>query len=110
MAREKFESRRDTRTVNVDHRYPGSDIRSFCISYSRLPSGRVGEVWVNSVNGYEKLVNDDVRDACIALSRSLQHGDTLEQISKSVLRDSRGRPHGFVGSLVDMLKKEPVEA
>ena len=108
MSREKFSERRDTTTINVKHQYRGADDKTFCISYSRLPSGRIGELWVNSVNGYEKLVNDDIRDACVAVSKDLQNGDTVEQLAKSVLRDSRGKAHGFLGSILDVLKKEPI--
>jgi|SRR6185312_1734434 len=110
MAREKFATRRGTITLNVPHRYRDGDTRELCVSYSRLPSGRIGEVWVNNVDGYEKRVNDDMRDACIALSKDLQNGDTLEYLSKSVLRDAKGKPHGFLGSVIDRLKKEPVDA
>ena len=110
MTREKFPNRRSTVTVNVEHSYPSALApRTFCISYSRLASGRIGEVWVNSVDGAEKRVNDDVRDTCVTLSRALQHGDSLEQICKSILRDARGRPHGFIGAVIDALRKEPIE-
>ena len=110
MAREKFDWRRDTITINVTHEYWAGGTRKFCISYSRLPSGKVGEVWVNAVNELEKTINDDVRDTCIALSRALQYGDTLEHIAKSIQRDARGKPQGYMGTIVDVLKKEPVDA
>jgi hypothetical protein len=110
VSREKFSERRDTITLNVKHRYRGAPPKIYCISFSMLPSGRVGELWVNSINGYEKLVNDDVRDACVAVSKDLQNGDTVEQLAKSVLRDSHGKPHGWLGSILDALKKEPVDA
>lgn len=119
MAREKFAARRATTTLNVDHRYRDGETRQLCVSYSRLPkpgdhpanpTGKIGEVWVNSVDGFEKRVNDDMRDACVAISKDLQNGDTLEFLSKSVLRDGRGKPHGFLGSIVDALRKEPVNA
>jgi hypothetical protein len=110
MAREKFLARRATTTVEIRHRYPtSSDEHSFCISYSRLPSGRIGEVWVNTVDGAEKRVNDDVHDTCIAVSLALQYGAPLDQIGRSVLRSERGRPHSFVGAIVDALKKEPMD-
>ena len=110
MSREKFPPRRATTTIQIEHTYRGSDARALCASYSRLPDGRIGEIWINSVNGHEKLVNDDIRDACIAVSKDLQNGDTVEWLAKSVLRDSRGRPHGWMGSVLDALKKEPVDA
>ena len=109
MTREKFSTRHDTITVNVEHQYPSSQVpRTFCISYSPLPSGRIGEVWVNSVNGTEKQVNDDMRDTCIILSWLLQKVTSVEELSRSVQRDKRGRPHGFIGAVLDALRKEPV--
>jgi len=107
MTREKFASRHDTITVNIEHQYPSAMVpRTFCISYSPLPSGRIGEVWVNSVNDTEKQVNVDTHDTCVTLSLALQHGCTLEQLSRSILRDNRGRPQGFLGAVLDALRKE----
>jgi hypothetical protein len=107
MTRESFATRHATTTVNIEHVYPNTvEPRSLSISYSSLPTGRVGEVWINAVNGTEKLVNDDMRDSCVTLSLALQHGSTLDGIAKSLLRDERGRPHGFIGAVVDALRKE----
>src|SRR6185312_17327838 len=110
MPREKFGWRRATETIEIPHRYPSGAEHVLCVSLSRLPSGKIGEFWLNAVDGYEKRVNDDMRDACIAASKDLQNGDTLEYLSKSVLRDAKGKPHGFLGSVIDRLKKEPVDA
>jgi len=110
MAREKFSNRHDARTIDIAHNYRGADERTFSITYSRLPDGRIGEVWINSINGHEKLINDDMRDSCVALSRGLQFGDTLEKLAKSVLRDNRGKPLGWVGTVIDALRKETADA
>lgn len=111
MAREKFAPRRATTTINFPHKYHGrGDADMVCGSFSRLPSGRIGEAWINSINGYEKLVTDDLRDSCVILSKDLQNGDTLEYLSKSLMRDGRGRAHGVMGSFIDALKKESADA
>lgn len=111
MAREKFANRRATTTISFLHKYHGrGEPDTVCASFSRLPTGRIGEAWVNSINGFEKLVTDDLRDACILFSKDLQNGDSLEHLSKSVMRDGRGRAHGLMGSLIDALRREPADA
>lgn len=119
MAREKFADRHPCVTIDIPHNYRGGDKRTLCVTYSRLPldgdhpampTGRIGAVWINGINGYEKLVNDDMRDSCVTLSKDLQNGDTLERLSKSMMRDGRGKAHGWMGSAIDALKREPVDA
>ena len=110
LAREKFSNRHDARTIDVSHSYRGADDRTFSITYSRLSSGKIGEIWLNSINGHEKLINDDMRDSCVAISRGLQYGDSLDKLAKSVLRDNRGKPLGWLGTVIDALKKEAPDA
>ena len=110
MAREKFENRNAGTTIEINHNYRGAEDRIFSLTYSRLPSGKIGELWINSINGHEKLINDDMRDTCAAVSRSLQYGETVEQLAKSVLRDNRGKSLGWLGAILDALKKEPFYA
>jgi len=111
IAREKFSNRHAATTVDIVHNYRGGDDRKFSITYSRLPDGKIGEVWLNSINGHEKLINDDMRDSCVTLSRGLQYGDTLDKLAKSVLRDNRGKPLGWMGAIIDALRKEnPIDA
>jgi len=110
MPREKFPNRHGGTTIEVAHNYRGAEDRVFSITYSRLPSGKIGELWVNTINGHEKLINDDMRDTCATISRGLQFGDTVEQLAKSVLRDNRGKPLGWLGTIVDALKREPADA
>lgn len=117
--REKFDDRHAGITILVTHNYRGGDERDLSITYSRLPlpgdhpyrpTGRIGEIWVNTINEHEKLINDDMRDTCATTSRDLQNGDTVEKLSRSVLRDSRGKPLGWLGTVLDALKKEPIDA
>lgn len=119
MSRYKLSQRRASTTINVPHSYRGGDDRVLTVSYSReplpgdhpaLPTGRIVEFWLNNINDHEKLINDDMRDTCIGYSKDLQNGDSVEHLAKSVLRDSRGRPHGWVGSVLDALKREPIHA
>lgn len=110
MARDKFSNRHAGTTIEIPHNYRGADDRTFSITYARLPSGKIGELWINTINGVERLINDDMRDTCAAVSRSLQFGETIEQLAKSVHRDSRGKSLGWLGAILDALKKEPVDA
>lgn len=110
MAREKFSNRHGGTTIEVIHNYRGADERTLSVTYSRLPSGKIGEIWINTINDHEKLINDDMRDSCAAISRGLQYGDSVEQLARSVLRDNLGKPLGYMGSILDALKKETVDA
>ena len=116
MAREKFENRHAGTTIDVVHGYRGADKRVISVTYARLPrpgdhpyipTGRIGEFWVNTVDGNARGVNDDMPDTCLATSRSLQYGETVDQLARSVQRDDRGKPIGWLGSILDALKKEP---
>jgi len=117
MARFKFGSRRATTTIDVVHTYPSGATHKVCVSYSREllpgddprdPTGEIREVWINGIDGYEKRMNDDRRDTCIGYSKDLQNGDNVKWLAKSVQRDSRGKPSGLMGSVLDALKKEPI--
>lgn len=110
MARERFPDRHAGTTIEVVHDYRGADARVFLITYARLASGKIGELWINTINGVERLINDDMRDTCAAVSRSLQFGETVEQLAKSVHRDGRGKALGWLGAILDALKKEPADA
>jgi hypothetical protein len=108
--REKLSNRHAVTTIEINHNYRGAENRIFSIAYSRMPSGKIAELWINTINDHEKLINDDMRDTCASVSRSLQYGETVEQLAKSVLRDNRGKPLGWLGTVLDALKKEPVYA
>jgi len=108
--REKFSNRHGGTTIEVAHNYRGADERVLSVTYSRLPSGKIGELWLNTINGHEKLINDDMRDTCATVSRGLQYGDSIEQLARSVLRDSRGKSLGWLGCVLDALKREPADA
>lgn len=110
MPREKFPNRYPCTTVNIPHGYQNRhqpDI--YAITFAELPSGKIGEIWLGTINGHAKLINDDMPDTCISTSRGLQFGDTVGQLAKSARRDKRGKPLGWLGSVVDGLKKEPLD-
>lgn len=110
MAREKFSNRHAGTMVDIVHNYRGADPKTYCVGYARLDGGRgrIGEVWLHAIDGHEKKVNDDHRDQCVILSRSLQFGETLEQVAKSVQRE-KGKSIGWMGHIIDTLIKEPVD-
>ena len=101
MTRNKLPSRRDAVTVDFQHVYPGSDPRTFTATVGFYPDGTIGETFVQLVNRKDKLVSADAHDATIVLSLAIQCGADLKEIGRSLLRDEHGRPHGFLGSLID---------
>lgn len=110
--REKFNNRHAGTTVDIVHKYRRADPKTYTVGYARLKGGRgkIGEVWLHAIDGHEKMVNDDMRDQCVILSRSLQFGETLEQAAKSIQREKKNGPAiGWMGNIIDALIKEPVD-
>ena len=101
MTREPLPFRRAAMMFDVRHSYPGADERVFTCSIGFYPDWRPGELFVHAVNGSDRSVNVDVVDASVAISFALQHGATLEDMSRAMLRGEDGRPHGFLGEIAD---------
>ena len=99
--RERLPDRRKALTFDFVHAYPGASERMFTASVGFHADGRVGELFVHAVDGASRNVNVDVHDAAIALSFALQNGANLADIGRAMLRSEDGRPHGFMGALID---------
>jgi hypothetical protein len=69
---------------------------------SRFPDGRLGEIWVQ--NGkIDSAADANVRDASVLASIALQRGATLNEVRKSLMRDTRGVASSPIGTALDLL-------
>ena len=103
MGRKKLPPRRATKTFEFEHSYPGAEPRIFTASAGFYPDGKLGEAFVQLVNGNQKTVSVDAHDAAIVLSVALQHGADLKELGRAMLRGEDGKAHGFMGSMIDAL-------
>jgi hypothetical protein len=101
MTRNRLPNRRAALTLDFGHVYPGSEPRTFSATIGFFASGAPAEVFLNSVNGTDKQVTVDAHDAAVVVSFALQHGASLAEIGRAMLRDESGRAHGFLGAFID---------
>ncbi|MEO0943243.1 MAG: hypothetical protein AAFY06_00175 [Pseudomonadota bacterium] len=68
----------------------------------------INEVFLSS-GGLGSQLEHDMRDAAVVMSIALQHGATLDVISRAVTRDEAGSPTGILGVVADKLIDEEVQ-
>jgi len=74
----------------------------FTASIGRFADGGVAEVFLNNhKSGNQSDTN--ARDAAILLSFALQHGADINEIRRSLCRNSTGRALGPIGQALDIL-------
>lgn len=69
---------------------------------SQFADGRLGEVFLGNHKS-DSQADSNAKDAAILASIALQHGVTLTELRKSLLRDSQGRPSTPIGVALDLL-------
>jgi hypothetical protein len=69
------------------------------------PDGRVGEIFVqNHKQGSQAGLM--ASDAAVVASIALQHGISIKTLRSALMRDSRGKPSGPLGVVLDQLAEE----
>jgi ribonucleoside-diphosphate reductase alpha chain len=69
------------------------------------PDGRIGEIFlVNHKQGSQAGMM--ASDSAVLCSIALQHGVPIETLRHALMRDSRGKPSGPLGSVLDLLARE----
>jgi len=100
--RQRLPDRRLATTFTFQHTYPGSEPKTFTASVGHRPDGCVGEVFISLLDGTDKM-SVDAHDAAVLLSLALQHGASLADMGKAMLRGEDGKPHGWVGAAIDAI-------
>jgi hypothetical protein len=100
--RERLPNRRNSAVLD----FAAMGLR-FTACTSRYPDGRLAEVFADSDKA-GSAIGTLIRDSAIILSFALQHHADAEAIRCALSRDSRGKPLGPVGVLLDLLaEREP---
>jgi hypothetical protein len=69
------------------------------------PDGRIGEIFlVNHKQGSQAGMM--ASDSAVLCSIALQHGVPIETLRRALMRDSRGKPSGPLGMVLDQLAEE----
>jgi len=74
----------------------------FIVTVGRYPSGNIGEVFVRA-HKRDQLFDHMARDMAILISKLLQYGETLGELSESMTRDAEGRPQALAGAVLDAI-------
>jgi len=99
-ARERLPNRREATTFDV--KAGGLRYRATIGGY---PDGRVGEIFLtNHKAGSQAGIM--ASDAAVVASIALQYGVPLDVLRNALMRDSRGKPSGPLGVVLDQLAQE----
>ncbi|QAY96688.1 hypothetical protein CWB41_13905 [Methylovirgula ligni] len=69
------------------------------------PRGRVAEIFISSTRSASDI-EACARDGAILASRCLQHGDSIEEMAKSITREDDGKPTTIIGAALDLVASE----
>lgn len=93
--RKKPPNKRLAITARIKHRYHSGNEQPLVVTYGPTEDGVVQEIFCASFK-----VGDDmmslIMDVSILVSRCLQHGDTLEELARTLCE-----PRSIIGSIVD---------
>lgn len=97
--RKKLPNRRAGITITFrhnNHTYHGST--------GEYDDGKIGEVFLTAGKSGTHL-SVTTHDASIATSIALQHGATIQELSKACIKNEDGSPAGALGKMLQMLVK-----
>jgi hypothetical protein len=77
----------------------------FRATIGRHPNGKLGEIFLSNhrVNSMAGIM---ASDAAVVASIALQYGVPLDVIRHALMRDSRGKPSGPLGVVLDLIAEE----
>src|SRR5262245_56475528 len=98
--RERLPNRRSAETWDIEAL--GLKFRA---TVGRHPDGKIGEIFLSNhrVNSMAGIM---ASDAAVVASIALQYGVPLDVIRHALMRDSRGKPSGPLGVVLDQLARE----
>jgi hypothetical protein len=97
-ARNRLPNRRLAETFEVEV----SGLK-YVATIGRFPDGRVGEIFLsNSKPSSQSDVN--ARDAGVAASLAFQHGVSIDELRRALLRDAQGNASSPLGAALDQIR------
>ena len=97
MSRERLPNRRQAETVALEH---GG--MNFEVTVGFYPDGRPGEVFTHGAKAGSTM-DGLLDDACIVVSRLLQHGVTAADLVGSMGRLGNAEPASVIGAVIDLV-------
>ena len=97
-ARDRLPNRRQSETIAFER-----DGSRYCLTVGHFPDGRPGEVFLNADRA-NSLLDVLASDAAILASLALQHGCSLQEITRALKRDSRGEAASPIGAALDLVR------
>lgn len=79
--------------------------REYVVSIGHHPTGRVGDVFINSGKSGEQA-ETLARDSAVILSLALQYGVPLDAMLHAICRDADGKPSGPIGTLLERIAED----
>jgi hypothetical protein len=77
----------------------------YTVSVGYYESGQVGEIFLTNHKA-GSAAGMMASDSAVLCSIALQHGVPIETLRHALMRDSRGRPSGPLGVVLDQLAQE----
>jgi len=97
ITRQRFPNRRESTSLPFD-----AEGIHWIVSYSRLPDGKVGELFI-ACNKPGSKIEANVRDAVISVSIGLQYGAPLEVFQEAFTADEDGSPASVLGRAIALV-------
>jgi ribonucleoside-diphosphate reductase alpha chain len=99
-ARLRLPNRRRSETFDLE-----SQGLKFTCTISHFADGSLAEIFLqNHKSGSDAGIN--AQDAAVVCSIALQYGVPLDVIRKALMRDTRGRASGPLGTALDLIAEE----
>jgi hypothetical protein len=102
MTRLRLPNRRQAETTVIEH----GGMR-FEVTVGFYPDGRPGEVFTHGAKAGSTM-DGLLDDACVLVSRLLQHGVAAADLAGSVGRLGNAEPASVIGAVVDLVAKAAV--
>jgi hypothetical protein len=99
-ARERLPNRREAETWNIE--VAGLNYRA---TIGRYADGRLAEIFLTNHKA-GSMAGILASDSAVLCSIALQYGVPLDVIRHALMRDSRGKPSGPLGVVLDQLAEE----
>jgi hypothetical protein len=102
--RRRLPNRRPAETFDIE-----AGALRYTTTVGYYPDGRIGEIFItNHKAGSQAGIL--ASDAAVAASLALQYGAPIETLRHALMRDSRGKPSGPLGVVLDELAAEEERA
>lgn len=101
--RHDLPTRRATVIVQFTHCHLSGSASTFNLCVGFRPDGRIGEVFLDSLQRLNTDADVMAKDLAVLLSLAIQSGMDLKDLRESVMQDAGLKAEGLLGQLLDLL-------